>query len=102
VMFVSLAALLSLAGTSPAQTVTTVDTFTTTDGEAPTYVTSVQDHGADLVGTTEDGGSSGDGVLFSFTPSNQTLTLLRNFGSVGKFPESAPILTSNGRRLSLP
>jgi uncharacterized repeat protein (TIGR03803 family) len=70
--------------------------FNGSDGSYPGGLTLGAD--GNFYGTTFEGGSFGFGVLFRMTP-NGTLTVLHNFnmdGTDGYFPQSPPILASDG------
>jgi uncharacterized repeat protein (TIGR03803 family) len=70
------------AGLLPALTLTAMHSFIGTDGEAP-EASPVQGADGNLFGTTFDGGTNGDGTVFTITPGG-ALTTLYNFCSLSK------------------
>jgi uncharacterized repeat protein (TIGR03803 family) len=85
---------------APAQTFTTLHTFSGTDGGNPTYVYLVQGLDGNLYGTTSGGGANGQGTAFRITTAGH-LTTIYNFCAVsscadGASPESDLLLASNG------
>jgi uncharacterized repeat protein (TIGR03803 family) len=69
---------------TPNGTLTTLHSFSGTDGEHPTG-TLVQAADGDSYGTTLQAGAKGYGTVFKITPSG-TLTTLYSFCSTGGFP----------------
>jgi uncharacterized repeat protein (TIGR03803 family) len=93
-----LTVLLSAVVTTPsaqAQTFATLASFDGTDGANP-QAALVQATNGSLYGTTESGGTNGDGTVFEISPSG-TLTTLHSFDETdGQFPYSAPIQAADG------
>ena len=78
------------------QSLTTLFSFSATDGEDP-QAGLARDSGGDLFGTTSYGGSAGDGTLFELSANHQTLTTLVNFNSsTGINPYAAVTLDVSG------
>jgi uncharacterized repeat protein (TIGR03803 family) len=79
----------------PAQTFTTLHSFTGTDGATP-YAGLVQATDGNFYGTTYNGGVDCCGTVFKITPSG-TLAMLYSFtGTDGANPASGLILATNG------
>jgi uncharacterized repeat protein (TIGR03803 family) len=86
---------LATATASFAQTLTTLHSFDSTDGYAPSAGL-VQATNGDFYGTTMSGGASGIGTVFKITPSG-TLTLLHSFdGTDGQELYAALMQATNG------
>jgi uncharacterized repeat protein (TIGR03803 family) len=93
VMFVSL----SLAGASPAQTVSTVFNFSLTTGAGPSFETLTQGRDGKLYGTTSSWGENGRGTVFRFSPATGTVSVLHSFGGTdGDEPGSGLTLATDG------
>ncbi len=70
--------------------------FNVTDGSTP-HGDVVQASNGLMYGMTNDGGSFNRGTVFSFNPSNNSLTTLVNFNKLnGEFPQGSLIQASNG------
>jgi uncharacterized repeat protein (TIGR03803 family) len=77
-------------------TVTTLASFTVTNGYLPTNALIIDDNG-NLVGTTGGGGSRSRGTLFQFNVTANTITTLANFhGSDGSRPVGSIVQDSSG------
>jgi uncharacterized repeat protein (TIGR03803 family) len=85
----------STAIASRAQTVTTLHTFDSTDGQLPELL--VQATNGSLYATTAEAGADGFGTVFKITPAG-TFTLLDSFDATdGEYPYGAPLVqTANG------
>src|SRR5690242_7752097 len=71
--------------------------FVYTDGAFP-YGSLIQASNGKLYGMTAGGGIYGDGVIFSFDPSNSTYTKLMDFGNAnGSLPYGSLVQASNGK-----
>jgi uncharacterized repeat protein (TIGR03803 family) len=91
-------------GLGTAFSITTSGTFTllhsfaggATDGANPSGGLTLGTNG-DFYGTTQQGGTESEGVVFQMTPSG-TITILHSFNSAldGSFPWGPPIMASNG------
>jgi uncharacterized repeat protein (TIGR03803 family) len=94
-------ALLMFAATvSPAQTLTTLATFSGSNGAVPIYSSAVQGFDGNFYGTTTEGGLYGYGTVFQVTPDG-TLTTLYSFCSLdncadGSYPQFGVILGTDG------
>jgi uncharacterized repeat protein (TIGR03803 family) len=73
----------------PAQTVTTLHSFDSTDGQAPELL--VQATNGSLYATTAEAGANGYGTVFKIAPGG-TFTLLDSFDATGEYPYGAPLV----------
>jgi len=74
----------------PAQTVTTLHSFDSTDGQLPELL--VQATNGNLYATTAEAGANGYGTVFKIAPGG-TFTLLDSFdATVGEYPYGAPLV----------
>jgi uncharacterized repeat protein (TIGR03803 family) len=83
---------------TPSGTLTTLHSFDGTDGQFPVAWSGalVQATNGSFYGTTEDGGTSGDGTIFTITPSG-TLTTLHNFDNTdGAIPTAGLVQGTDG------
>jgi len=90
---------LALAALAPAQTFTTLYSFTGSDGASP-FAGVVRDKAGKLYGTTQQGGRHGYGVLYKLNAAG-TETVLYSFCSQaycadGKFPENSLVRDDKG------
>src|SRR5258708_38700157 len=96
-MFASLAVLILLTGSSPAQTVSVVHSFNGANGEFPEYVVLVQGRDGTLYGTAALGGANGLGTIFRQRPTGNGNVVLHNFGGPdGDQPSGGLTLASDG------
>jgi uncharacterized repeat protein (TIGR03803 family) len=79
----------------PAQTFTTLESFTGANGSGPAYISLVQGLNASLYGTTLGGGTSGDGTIFRITSSDVFTPVSGSVGG-GIQPLSGLIMAYNG------
>ena len=87
---------IAMATASPAQTFSTLKSFDNTNGANPFYLSLIQGSNGDLYGTTELGGSNGDGTVFKITTAGK-LTTLHSFDySDGAGPYAGLVLASDG------
>jgi uncharacterized repeat protein (TIGR03803 family) len=91
---------LSLAVCAQAQTFTTLESFTGSNGSVPFFGSMVQATNGNYFGSTHYGGTKGYGVIFQMTSAGK-LTDLYSFCSLaacadGEYPVVAPILGSDG------
>jgi uncharacterized repeat protein (TIGR03803 family) len=91
----TLAIVLVLAALAPAQTFTTLYSFTGGDGDLPLGPL-LQDKAGNLYGTTEFGGSGGYGVVFSLSTSGAETVLHSFSGTDGENPEASLMRDSIG------
>jgi uncharacterized repeat protein (TIGR03803 family) len=78
------------------QTLTTIVSFNGTDGSGP-YGGVIADSSGDLFGTTNAGGSNGDGVVFEIPAGLKTPTTLVTFnGTNGRNPFAGLLADANG------
>jgi uncharacterized repeat protein (TIGR03803 family) len=82
--------------TSPAQTVTVVHSFTDADGAYPQVTPLFQATDGNLYGTTEAGGTNGDGTVFSFNTDGTLATVVNFDGTSGANPFSGVVQSSSG------
>jgi len=75
---------------------TTLYSFSGSDGEYA-FGGLARNKGGVVYGVTEEGGTSGYGVLYSFDPKTSTLKVLHNFAgsSDGSYPFSTPTVSGN-------
>ena len=79
----------------PAQTLTTLHSFDSTDGAYP-WAALVQATDGNLYGTTQEGGANGYGTVFKITPSG-TLTTLHSFDITdGASPQAGLVQATDG------
>ena len=79
----------------PAQTLTTLHSFDSTDGAYP-WAALVQATDGNLYGTTQEGGANGYGTVFKITPSG-TLTTLHSFDIMdGASPQAGLVQATDG------
>jgi uncharacterized repeat protein (TIGR03803 family) len=82
---------------SPSGSYTNLHSFTGSDGDQP-FAKLVQGSDGNFYGTTFNGGSGGDGVLFGITPSG-TLTVVSSVGghlNVGIYPYAGLVQGTDG------
>ena len=78
------------------RTITVLASFNGTDGAGPFGVL-IMDNSGNLYGTTDGGGTSGDGTVFELPQGSSTIATLVNFnGSNGADPESSLVMDSSG------
>ena len=80
---------------TPGGTLTTLCSFTGTNGSSP-YAGVVQGADGNFYGTTYSGGSSGDGTVFMVTPGGSLTTIYTFTGTNGSSPEAGLLLASDG------
>jgi uncharacterized repeat protein (TIGR03803 family) len=77
-------------------TVTTLASFSGTDGASP-YSTPIMDGSGNLYGTTAFGGASGDGTVFELVHRSGTITTLASFNKTnGADPQAGLVRDSSG------
>jgi uncharacterized repeat protein (TIGR03803 family) len=82
--------------TKGSSTITTLASFTGTNGEGP-YGGVIMDSRGNLYGTTVGGGASGDGTVFELAKGSGTITTLASFnGTSGANPYGGLIMDSSG------
>ena len=69
-----------------------------TDGAYPQRSELLQANNGKFYGMTSQGGSSGYGVVFSFDPSTNSYTIVKNltYSTTGGYPQGSLIQASNG------
>jgi uncharacterized repeat protein (TIGR03803 family) len=73
-----------------------LENFNVSNGSYP-LGSLVQASNGNLYGMTEEGGTNGLGVIFSYNPSTTTYSVLENFGGTnGSFPAGSLVQASNG------
>src|SRR5436190_2003791 len=95
-LFILLSAAALATTEASAQTLTTLYSFTGSDGARP-YAGLIADASGNLYGTTDNGGASGYGTVFKVTPTG-TETVLYSFtgGSDGAYPLAGLIADASG------
>lgn len=89
-------ALLSIAGASYSQTLTTLANFNGANGENPGYMSLVQGVDGNIWGTTPDGGPNSGGTVFKINAAG-TLEVVHTFiGPEGSGPAGGLIVGANG------
>ncbi len=78
-------------------TITTLASFNGTDGEYP-YAGLVMDSSGNLYGTTEGGGSHGDGTIFELVKGSSIIRTRASFPvfGLGKYPYAGLVMDSSG------
>jgi len=89
------ACVFAAAMTLPAQTFTTLHSFSESDGAGPAYMSFVQGFNGDLYGTTLVGGTNGTGTVFTISRSDAFASLTSNLAG-GNQPLPGLILAPNG------
>ena len=89
-----------LSGQASAQTLTTLLTFSGTNGKNPYAGVTLSLDGSTLYGSTHSGGANGYGAVFSVPVTGGTPTVLASFNdSNGDYPDSGVTLSLDGNTL---
>ena len=94
-LFILLSAAALATTEASAQTLTTLYSFTGSDGAHP-YAGLIADASGNLYGTTNSGGANGYGTVFKVTPTGTETVLYSFTGSDGAYPVAGLIADASG------
>jgi uncharacterized repeat protein (TIGR03803 family) len=78
-------------------TITPLASFDSSHSSSTFFAGLVLDSSGNLLGTTQDGGANGQGTVFELAKGSSTISTLATFnGNNGAFPQTEPVLNSNG------